>query len=87
MYEKSNYSRCSEKALLNSSKGYCIFHEDLENKDIADCMNKFYDKIRKCETDFERYISAIWMKIKKIKNFLYMEFIKRLVGKTKMKKY
>lgn len=55
-YKKTDGTQCKEETLPDSSKGYCIFHEELENKDVADCMKRFYDKIRKGETDFEGYI-------------------------------
>ena len=48
--------RCEEEALPTSPKGYCIFHEELENKNIEDCMKLFYGKLIVGETNFEGYI-------------------------------
>lgn len=36
---------CKEQALSKSTKGYCIFHEELKNKGIDKCMKQFYEKI------------------------------------------
>lgn len=48
--------QCEEQELPDSSNGYCIFHEELENKDIDACMKAFYEKIITGETNFEGFI-------------------------------
>ncbi len=48
--------QCEEQALPESSNGFCIFHEELENKDIDKCMRSFYEKIITGETNFEGFI-------------------------------
>ncbi len=49
-------AQCEEQALPESPNGYCIFHEELENKDIDKCMKSFYEKIITGETNFEGFI-------------------------------
>ena len=48
--------QCEENALPNSNNGFCIFHEELDNKDIDKCMKEFYTKIINGESNFEGYI-------------------------------
>jgi len=48
--------QCEEQALPDLPNGYCIFHEELENKDIDKCMKLFYEKIITGETNFEGFI-------------------------------
>jgi uncharacterized protein YjbI with pentapeptide repeats len=48
--------QCEEPALKHSPNGYCIFHEEIKNKDIYTCMKAFYEKIITGETNFEGFI-------------------------------
>jgi len=48
--------QCEEQALPDSPNGFCIFHEELENKDIDVCMKAFYEKIITGGTNFEGFI-------------------------------
>jgi len=48
--------QCKEQALPDSQNGYCIFHEEIENKDNDACMKAFYEKIITGETNFEGFI-------------------------------
>ncbi|HEC82554.1 MAG TPA: hypothetical protein ENI53_01550, partial [Thermoplasmatales archaeon] len=55
-YKRFDGTFCEEEALPGSPNGYCIFHEELENKDIEGCMRLFYQKLRNGEENFEGYI-------------------------------
>jgi len=48
--------QCEEQALSDSTRNYCIFHEELENKDIEKCMKFFYEKVISGQTNFEGFI-------------------------------
>ena len=48
--------QCEEPVLPDAPNGFCIFHEELENKNIDECMAAFYEKIITGETNFEGFI-------------------------------
>lgn len=53
---KCRYKGCNEEALPDSPDGYCIFHEDIENKDVKRCMELFYEKLKRGERKFDGYV-------------------------------
>lgn len=52
-YKYQNGKKCQREALEGSEKGYCLLHEDWENKDEEETREQFYKEIEEGETNFE----------------------------------
>ncbi len=52
-YEYLNEEKCQREVLEGSEKGYCLLHEDWDNKDVEKTREQFYQEIKDGETNFE----------------------------------